>query len=76
MQLIPQRLRPAEEDTRFRRSVDLANGLENRVPVRSAEIRRRPQSRDGILVCVGVIDHDVGGVIRFDVSSEILVAKR
>lgn len=73
MQLVPQRWRPTEENARFCRSMNLTDRLEDSVPVRAAKIGRGSQSCDGIPFRVGVVDHDVGRVIGFDISGKILV---
>ena len=52
--------------------MDLPNGLEDHVPVRAAEVGRRAQTSDGILLGIGVIDHDVGGIVGLDLGCEIL----
>ena len=48
--------------------VDLADGFENGIPVRAAEVGGRFEARDGVGFGVGVVDHDVGGVVGFDVG--------
>lgn len=52
--------------------MDLADGLENHVPVRAAEVRGCTQTGDGVLFGVGVVDHDVGCVVGFDFGGEVL----
>lgn len=59
---------PAEEDAGLGGGVDLADRLEDGVPVGTAEIGRGAEARDGVCVGVGVVDHDVGGVVGFDVG--------
>lgn len=68
----PQRLGPAEKHACFRGSVDRANRPEDHVPVRTAEARRRAETGDGVLFCVGVVDHDVCCVVGSDVCGDIL----
>lgn len=52
--------------------MDFTNALEDHVPVGSTKVRRCPQASDGILLSVGIVDHDIGCVIRFDLSRQIL----
>lgn len=73
VQLTAQTLGSAEEDTSFGRAVDLANGLENHVPVGAAEISGRAQTGDGVLLGVGVVDHDVRCVVDLDLGGEVLI---
>lgn len=63
MQLAAERLRPTEEHTYFARAMDLADTTEHVVPVRAAEVGGCAEARDGIVVRVGVVDHDVRGVV-------------
>ena len=63
---------PAEEDTGFGRCMDLADRLENHVPVGATEVGRRTQAGNGILFSVGVVDHNVGSIVGFDLGSEVL----
>lgn len=72
VQCAAKRLRPAKEHTCFGGSVDFANALEDHVPVGAAKVRRCPEAGNGILFSIGVVDHDVGCVIRFDLGRQIL----
>lgn len=72
VQLAPEYLGSAEEDSCLGRRVNLADRLEHRVPVRSSEIGWRAQARDGVLVRIRVVDHDVGRVISLDLGREVL----
>ena len=62
----------AEEDTCFGRGVDLADGLEDHVPVGTTEVGGCPETSDGVLFGVGVVDHDVRCVIVLDLGGEVL----
>lgn len=73
MQRTPQPLGPAEEDTRLGRTVQLANAPKDHVPVGPAKVGRTPQARDGVLVGVGVVDHDVGRVVGLDLGRQVRV---
>ena len=73
MQLAAQRLRPAEEDTRFGRRVDLADRLEDAVPIGAAEARGCAQAGYGILFGIVAVDDNVRCVVVLDASGEILV---
>ena len=75
MQLAAQRLGSAEEDARLGRAVDLADAAKDHVPVGAAEVGRGAETRDGVLVGVGVIDHDVGCVVVFDFGGQVLFAR-
>lgn len=70
MQLTTQPLGPAEEDTAFAGSMDLADGTEHHIPVGAAEIGRCAQACDRVRVA-GVED-DVGGFGGGDLGGEIL----
>ena len=72
VQLAPEYLGSAEEHACLGRRVDLADRLEHRVPVGSTEIRWRAEPRDGVLIRIRVVDHDVGRVIGFDLGREVL----
>lgn len=72
VQLAAQNLGPTEEDTHFARPVDLAYAPEHHVPVGTAEVRWRPQTRDGIAICLRVVDHDVRCVVWFYFCGEML----
>ena len=72
MQRGAEPLRPAEKHTRLRRRVDLADRLENHVPVGATEVCGRAQAGDGVLFGVGVVDHDVCCVVGFDAGGEVL----
>lgn len=53
--------------------MQLPNTTEDHVPVRPTEIRRCPQTGDGVLVGIGVVDHDVGGVVCFYLGGQVRV---
>ncbi len=72
MQSVAQRRRAAVEDTSFGRRVDLADGFEDRMPVGAAEGGGRAEAGDGVCFGVGVVEHDVGCVVRLDFSGEVL----
>lgn len=52
--------------------MNLADGLEDHVPVGATEVGRRAQASDGILFGIGIVDHDVGSIVGFDPGGEIL----
>jgi hypothetical protein len=72
MQQAPERFWSAEKHAGLCRAVDLADALENHVPVGPAKVGGRAQTCDGVLLCVGVVDHDVGCVLGADFGGEIL----
>ena len=72
MQLAAQDFRPTKKHARLARAVDLADTAEDSVPIRPSEEGWRAQTRDGVAGGVGVIDHDVGRVVGFDVRREVL----
>ena len=72
MQNTRQRFWAAVKHTRFGGVMDLANGSEDHVPVRSAEVGWGAQACDGVLFGVGVVDHDVCCVVGFNLGGEIL----
>lgn len=72
MQLAPQHLGTTEENPGFGGRVDLADAAEDHVPVGPAEVGGRAQARDGVVLGVGVVDHDVGGIVVFDLGGEVL----
>jgi hypothetical protein len=67
-----ERLGSTEEDTCFCGRMDLANGLEDHVPVGATEVCGCAETSDGVLLGVGVIDHDVSCVVGLDLGSEVL----
>lgn len=73
VQLAAQTLGPAEENTSFRGSVDLADRLEDHIPVWTTKVGRSAQARDRVLFGVGIVDHDVCRVIDLDLGSEVLM---
>ncbi|KAF4511985.1 hypothetical protein G6O67_001176 [Ophiocordyceps sinensis] len=73
VQRTAQPLGPAEEDARLARRVQLPDAPEYHVPVGPAKVGRAPQARDGVLVSVDVVDHDVGRVVRLDRCRQIRV---
>jgi len=73
MQLTSQRLRPTEEHTRLSWAVNLPNRLEDIIPIRSPEIRRCSQPRNGVPIRVGIINHDIRRVVRLDLRRQVSV---
>jgi hypothetical protein len=73
MKLAPEPFEPTEEHTGICRSMDLADGSEDHVPVGPPKICRRAKSSYGILVRVDIIDHDVVRIVTFDLCGEILL---
>jgi hypothetical protein len=67
-----EHFRAAEEDTCFGGRVDLADGFEDHVPVGATEVGGGAEAGDGVLLGVGVVDHDVGRVVGLDLGGEIL----
>jgi hypothetical protein len=61
-----------EEHTGFSRRMDLADAFENHVPVRSAEVRWRSETSDGVLFGIGVVNHNVCCIFNADFGSEVL----
>ena len=72
MQLAAQHFRSTEEHPRLGRRVDLANAPERCIPVRPPKVRGGAQAGDGVLVRIGVVDHDVRGIIRLDLGGQVL----
>ena len=62
----------AEEHARFRGRVDLPDGFENGVPVWTTEVGGCAQTGNGVLLGVGVVDHNVRCVVCLDLGSEVL----
>jgi hypothetical protein len=52
--------------------VDLADRFENHIPVWATEIGGCAETGDGVLLCIGVVDHDVCCVVDADFSCEVL----
>lgn len=67
-----QTLGPTEEYAGLGRRVNLAYRLEDHVPVGTAKVGGGAQTGDGILLSVGVVDHDVRRVVCFDLCGEVL----
>lgn len=72
MESVAKALGSAEEHAGFSGSVDLADGSEDHIPVGTAKVCGRAQTGDGILFRVRVVDHDVVGIVRLDLRSEVL----
>ena len=53
--------------------MDLFDAAEDRVPVRTAKVGWRAEAGDGVDFGVGIVDHDIRGLIRFYLRGEILV---
>lgn len=64
--------RTTEEDACFCWCVDLPDGLEDHIPVRTAEICGCSKTGDGILLSVGVVNHDIRCIVCFDLGRKIL----
>lgn len=62
----------AEENTSFSGRVNLTNGLEDHIPVWSTKVCGSAETGDGVLFGVCVVDHDVCGVVCFDLCGEVL----
>lgn len=52
--------------------MNLADGLEDHVPVRATEVCGCAETGDGVLLCVCVVDHDVCRVVCLDLCCEVL----
>lgn len=72
MELRAEDLGSTEEDARFSRGVDLADGAKDHVPIWAAEVGGGTETGDSVVVGVGFVDHDVGGVVGFDFGGEVL----
>src|ERR1700722_3175410 len=53
--------------------MNLPNALEDHIPVRPPEICWRPQSCDGILIGIGIIDHDICCVVYLYLRCQVRV---
>ena len=53
--------------------MDLADGLEDHVPVGATEVCGCAETGDGVLFGVGVVDHDVRCIVGLDSGGEILL---
>lgn len=62
----------AEEDTSFSGRVDLTDRLEDHIPVWSTEVCGSAETGDGVLFGVCVVDHNVCGVVCFDLCGKVL----
>ena len=62
----------AEEDTCLGGCVNLADGLENHVPVWSTKVGWRTETGNGVLLGICIVDHNVSGIVCFDLGSEVL----
>jgi hypothetical protein len=65
-------LRTTEKDTSFGWRVDLADRLEDHIPVGATEVCGCAQTGDGVLFGVGIVDHDVCCVVGLDLGGEVL----
>lgn len=66
-----QTLGAAEEDACLAGGVQLADALEDHVPVGAAKVGRAAEARDGVGFSVGVVDHDVGRVVALNLGREV-----
>lgn len=73
MQLTPQTFWAAEKHPCLCWGVNLPDRSEYHIPVWSTKVCRRAESSNRILLRVGIIDHDVGRVISFDLGSQVLL---
>ncbi len=71
VQLTTQHLRPTKENTCLRRAMDLPDTLEDHIPIWSAEICGRSETRDSIAVRIRIINHDVCCVVNLDLGCEV-----
>lgn len=72
VQLAAKHLRSAEEHPCLGWAVDLANAPEHRVPIRPPKVRRGTEASDGVLVAIGIVDHDVCRIVRLDLGGQVL----
>ena len=72
VQLAAQHFRSAEEHPRLGRRVDLANASERCIPIWPPKVRGGAQAGDGVLVGIGVVDHDIRSIVRLDLSGQVL----
>ncbi len=68
-----QALGAAEEDARLAGGVQLADALEDHVPVGAAKVGRAAEASNGVRLGISVVDHDVGGVVALDLGREVRV---
>ena len=52
--------------------MDLADGLEDHVPIGTTKVGGCAETGDGVLFGIGVVDHDVRGIVGLDLSREVL----
>ncbi len=52
--------------------MDLANGLEDHVPVRAAKVGGCTETGDGVLLGVCIVNHDVCRIVCFNLCGEVL----
>ena len=71
VQSTSQRLGAAKEHSHLSRLVYRTNTFEDGVPVGSAKVCRCPQSGDGILLGVCIVNHNVGGIVGLDLGREV-----
>jgi hypothetical protein len=72
MQLAAQHLWTAEEDTRLGGRVNLPDAAKDHVPVGTAEVCRGAEAGDGVGVVGGFAQHDIVGVVGFDLGGQVL----
>lgn len=71
MKCTTQSLGSTEEHTSLSWRVQLPDTTEDHVPVGTAEVGRGTQTSNRILVRVGIVNHDVGGIIGFYLRCQI-----
>jgi len=72
VQLAAKHLRSAEEHPCLGWAVDLTNAPEHRVPIRPPKVRGGTEASDGVLVAIGIVDHDVRRIVRLDLGGQVL----
>lgn len=73
MQGTSQPFGSTEKHTSFGRSVQLPDTSENHVPVGTTKVGGTSQACNGIFIGVGVVDHNVGGIVCLDLGRQIRV---
>jgi len=71
VQLTTQTLRSTEKHTRLSRTMDLADALEDRIPVRSTKVGWCSESSNRITIRVRIIDHYVRRIVNLHLGGKV-----
>jgi hypothetical protein len=66
MQLTTKAFGPAEKNAHLGWGMQSTDGWKDHVPIGASEIGWGAESSDGISLGICIVDHDIGGIVGFD----------